>query len=457
MNRAKLVLTCVLVLVVGILPRTAFAAKELYGTINTNTTLTTFGGRIYEVTGNVTVSSGAVLTINPGVVLKFHSGRYLAISDGTLTAIGKNDPDSLIWFTSIKDDNVPPPGDDTNGDGAATVPDNNDWNSIVFNDNASDLSKLQYCSVKYGGSSYSGAVVCNDASPTIEDCDLFAAYYGVLCRGESEPVLRNTSINAMEDVPVAIEISANPVFDNLAFESVSDNGFDALGIIGGTLSGSNRLSIRGATLGAVPIDNLVYILLQDVTISGGGSLTIQPGVVVKPKSGTDLFVNGTLTMDGTSDPDSQIVFTSFKDDNYGNPNDTNNDGSITSPAVGDWGQIEFGDGSIGSVTWSVCRFGGTAYEGMIRCYNSSPVIMNNEISDANFGVEQGGLSGSLILNNSFSNCIYTPILMSVSADPMFASNTFTNNGVTALGIIGETVGVNSLLKIRSVAGYDNIT
>ena len=83
------------------------------------------------------------------------------------------------------------------------------------------------------------------------------------------PEIRSSSINAMTDVPVAIEIEANPVFDNLVFESTSDNGFDAIGILGGTLTGSNLLSIRAATLGVTPIDNLTYILLSDITIAGG--------------------------------------------------------------------------------------------------------------------------------------------------------------------------------------------
>ena len=86
----------------------------------------------------------------------------------------------------------------------------------------------------------------------------------------------------------------------------------------------------------------------------GGDLTIDPGIVAKPRANVDLFVDGALYMDGTADPDSQIVFTSYKDDNYGTPNDTNNDGSITAPDKGDWGQIIFREGSTGSVSLRHC-------------------------------------------------------------------------------------------------------
>ncbi|MBN2071208.1 MAG: T9SS type A sorting domain-containing protein [Candidatus Krumholzibacteriota bacterium] len=457
MNRCKSIFLFGIIFVFIVLPVGALAQKTLSGTISSDLTLTTFGGRIYRVTGSVTVTGGAVLTINPGVVLKFDSSRSLTISDGRLVAIGKNEPDSLIYFTSIKDDNVPPPGDDTNGDGNSTVPDNHDWQYIRFTDNADDSSILQYCQIHFGGYGSSGNITCENASPTIEDCDIFAAYYGVKCTGVSAPVLRNTAINAMTDCPVAIEITANPVFDNLAFESVSDNGFDALGILGGTLTGSNRISMRGATLGSIPIDNLVYILLDDVTVAPGGNLSIQPGIVVKPKTGTDIIVQGTLTMNGTADPDSHIVFTSFKDDNYGTPNDTNNDGSITAPSQGDWGRIDFQQGSMGYVTYSVIKFGGNNTEGIVRAYNADPFIISNEISDTYFGVELGGTCQSYVLSNNINNCSLTPVLMSVSADPVFAGNTFTNNTITAVGITGEVVGVNSLLKVRTVAGYENIT
>ncbi|MDH3457653.1 MAG: right-handed parallel beta-helix repeat-containing protein [Gemmatimonadota bacterium] len=439
-------------------PQTSHALKTLSGAINTNTVLDTVGGRIYNVTGAVSVSNGVTLAIDPGVVLKFNIGAYLNVS-GKLMALGGATADSLIYFTSIRDDNAPAPlGDDTNGDGNATVPAKGDWYYIYFYNAANDSSTLDNCVIRYAGRSNQGAVYCENASPTLEDCDLAAGYYGIQCIGVSNPVLRNTAINAMTDVPIAIEIASDPVFDNLVFESTSDNGFDAIGILGGTLSGPNTLRIRGATLGITPIDNLVYILLSDITIAGGGSLTIDPGVVVKPKASVDIFVNGTLTMDGTSDPDSAIVFTSFKDDNYGNPADTNNDGSITSPVRGDWGQIEFLGGSSGSVSYAVVKFGGYSNEGVIRFVaGASPSVANTLVSDTYYGIELGGQNTSAVSNNAIENTLYTPIYMSVAAQPMFSGNTVSNNGLTAIGIIGESIGVNSRLPVRTFAGYTNIT
>jgi len=413
----------------------------------------------YWVVHNITVGAGETLDIDPGVVLKFNPSRGVH-NYGLLNAIGGAPDASQIYFTSIDDDNAPAPlGQDTNNNGNGTVPDRQDWYGVFFYDSSDDLSELRHCQVLFAGqgtSSY-GAVDCTDASPSLVNCDLTSAYYGILCRGVSSPLLSNTSINAMQDVPIAIEISCDPVFDNLVFESTSDNGFDAIGILGGTLTGSNTLRIRGAQLGATPIDNLVYILLSDITVDTGGNLTVDPGVVAKPRTYVDIWVDGALYMDGTADPDSQIVLTSYKDDTYGNPNDTNNDGSITAPAKGDWGHIRFNAGATGSITHTTLRFGSLAGYGLISCESASPTLADLTISETEYGIRQAGISASSITDVDIANTTYTPVLMSISAEPVYSGITFTNVGLRAIGLIGETIGVDSTLRIRSMGGYDGIT
>lgn len=458
MSKGLWIICVSLMLVSFVNPQSSHALKLLSGTISTNTVLDTVGGRFYKATGQVAINPGVTLTIDPGVVIKFDLNAWMSVS-GKLLANGGATADSLIYFTSIRDDNAPAPGgDDTNGDGNATVPAVGDWYYIYFADAANDSSTLKNCVIRYGGRGNTGSIYCLNASPTLEDCDLSASYYGIECHGVSNPALRNTAINAMTNVPIAIEIGCDPVFDNVVFESTSDNGYDAIGLLGGTLTGANTLRIRGATLGVTPIDNLVYILLSDITVSVGGSLTIDPGVVMKPVAGADIFVQGTLTMDGTADPDSTIVITSFKDDNYGDPADTNNDGSITSPAVADWGRVEFQTGSSGSVTHSIIKFGGTSAVGIVRCLGgASPTISNSEISNAYWGVELAGGNTSTIQNNTFENCANTPLLMSVLADPVLSGNTLSNNGITAIGLLGETIATDVTLARRDFGGFTNIT
>ena len=101
------------------------------GTLATGTT-TWLCGNLYKVTSNLTVPSGATLTLEPGVIVKFAAGKSLTVnSGGTLSAIGTR---ALpIVFTSIKDDDN---GGDTNGDGTKTAPSGGDWYGITVYGNA---------------------------------------------------------------------------------------------------------------------------------------------------------------------------------------------------------------------------------------------------------------------------------------------------------------------------------
>ena len=97
--------------------------------------------QVYHVTGNLTLASGATLTIAPGSVIKFEPNVSLTVNGGaTLDAQGTRS--SPIVFTSIRDDAH---GGDTNGDGDATVPNPGDWKKISVYGQAN----LNYCSLLY--------------------------------------------------------------------------------------------------------------------------------------------------------------------------------------------------------------------------------------------------------------------------------------------------------------------
>lgn len=96
----------------------------------------------YIVTGNVMVSNGATLTIEPGVSVRFDNGKSLQVN-GTL--IAKGTPTNKITFTSNQPS--PAPGD---------------WGYLLFTDTSVDAtfdadgnyiggSILEHCIVEYAG------------------------------------------------------------------------------------------------------------------------------------------------------------------------------------------------------------------------------------------------------------------------------------------------------------------
>jgi len=439
---------------IGGFAATATADQNVSGPISVPTTWNAIDSP-YIVDGDVTVDAGATLTIEEGVVVKFDPGHRLTVN-GNLQAIGTT---QRIVFTSIRDDNV---AGDTNGDGNASVPARRDWRGIVFASGSDPSSTLDGVDVRFAGNGNIGSVRCEgDASPEIANCDLSFGFIGVESLGTSGPQLRSTEINAMIDVPVQISISADPVFDSVSFGSTENNGFDAIGMLGGTLTGSSTWRVREAAIGVggSAIPNLTYILQSDITVAAGATLSFEPGVVVKPRAGVDIFVDGTLTMDGDSGPGETVVFTSFKDDTVGDPLDTNGDGSTTSPVKNDWGQIEFRAGASGSIRFADLRYGKNG-QGVVRMTDlgtGSPTIADVSFSNTDYGIELVGLNDAAIIDCSFSNTTFTPVLMSLVASPTFSGNSISNAGIAAIGLRGETVGVDTTLDPRDFGGFTNIT
>ena len=105
-------------------------------------------------------------------------------------------------------------------------------------------------------------------------------------------------------------------------------------VLNGTLAGSSTLA---------PSANLPYSFDNSLTVNAGATLTLQPGVIVKPTgANTILNVSGTLQAQGTAD--SPVFITSLKDDTVGG--DSNHDGSASTPAGNDWGAIRVWIGGV---------------------------------------------------------------------------------------------------------------
>ncbi|MFZ4414541.1 MAG: right-handed parallel beta-helix repeat-containing protein, partial [Bacteroidales bacterium] len=413
----------------------------------------------YVINQNIIINSDASCNIGNGNIIKVYDGQYIDVY-GKFKAIGTNT--SNIYFTSFRDDNW---GGDNNEDGIATAPSSGNWYGIKFFNSSNDTECImRNCRVRYAGAGNLGGISMWDASPTIDSCNVSNSYFGIYVANASSPVLTNNLIGSSQMTPIAMSFEADPEFTNNTF-SFSDNAYDAIGLISGSLTTNATLKIRSVT----SIPNVTYLILGDITVPLGIQLNINKGIVIKSYSYYHrIMINGTLNANGSVD--SLITFTSSKDDNYGNPADCNKDGAITSPQVGDWGGIIFAENSGGILNYCRIKYATVNNYSFSNCSTSewlnnaavvlidaSPTISNCEFKDLVYGISCYRVSNPSIINNSMINIQYTPFCISGSSNPSFAGITFTNVGRRAIGLLGGYICQNGTIKKRNVAGYNGIS
>ncbi|MBI3788504.1 MAG: right-handed parallel beta-helix repeat-containing protein, partial [Ignavibacteriales bacterium] len=235
-------------------PWSTLAAPLAVTQIAANTTLgtaTTWASGVMWLKGNVTVSSGVVLTINPGVIVKFAPGARLTVN-GSIVASGASG--NLIVFTSEKDDSY---GGDSNGDGTVTIAGRGDWADVFLSSGQNNTSILNYCLFRFGGSNGQGNFYVYNSNPTISN------------------VISNQSSN----YGMYSNVCASTI-TNSTFGSNSSNGilFDnsSLAIYGATISnnGSYGLYARGSSHFTVRKSKLTGNTYGIVADGGGSSATL---------------------------------------------------------------------------------------------------------------------------------------------------------------------------------------
>ncbi len=333
------------------------------GTIDIDTTWS-ITDTSYYIVDDVVVGTGVTLTIEPGAVVKFDLARKLFV-DGALRVLGSSP--APVYFTSIRDDAVV---GDTNGDGAATTPHWDNWKGIEFRDGSDDANSLvDHAEIRYGGYGYSGNIGLTGASPTVQNTTLSDGYMAIRANLESLPTLENNTYEG--------------------------NFYNGLGYNGGSVDIDATWSITDTS----------YIIIDDVVVGTGNTLTIEPGAIVKFEIGKKLFVDGALRVLGSS-PDT-VYFTSIRDDAVGG--DTNGDGAATNPDWDNWRGIEFRDSSDDGnslVDHAVIRYGGYGNSGNINLTSASPTIQNSTLTESYYGIYTSGSEPNLICNNLYDNLGY---------------------------------------------------
>jgi len=433
--------------------------RILEGTLSSSATLATrsIAGitNVAYIIDQLTVAPGAVLTIQPGVVIKFLYNYY---ADNSITVQGALVANATaaqpIVFTSIGDDSY---GGDTNNNGGTTSPNKGNWCSIDFTASSLDsLNSMKHCIVRYGGYHYwyvSGqylqygmvrdynAKAVMDSS-TIEQSSTSAI--GVF--GSGYPTIKNTQMNNIVLAPVTISMFANPTFAGITALNV---GFMAIGIVPETYSVSNTVPIRNLA----GYTNITYLLYGVCTINTGTTITIPAGVVFK---GGTWQVNGALAINGTAAQN--VVFTDPADDNYGNPFDTNGDGSATSPSIlASTNRISFADvstDSLSALRYTVFRY----TDGGIYLQQASPRITHCVFDRTNWGVYLNGVSNPSLDSCWFRNLTYAPLQTSLVSYPRSTlSDSISGTTFRGIGVLhDETLSQDITLPKRSFAGFNNI-
>ncbi|MFI5253676.1 MAG: T9SS type A sorting domain-containing protein [Bacteroidota bacterium] len=241
----------------------------------------------YIILGSLTIASSYSLLIKPGVIIKTDVGKNDINISGALNAIGK--PDSLITFTSIKDDSSG--NNDSNGDGPS-IASVGDWGGIILNNSPMGAQTIMNnCLIKYTGT-------------------------GGCC---------------WPYTPILLDGRINPTIQNLSLYNNLYNGIE--------LMAQNYTQNIEINITSVPI-----ILRNGFSINSGSICTIDAGVIFKCESGVVITINGVLKSQGNLAD--HVIFTSIKDDLHGGDSNAN---GTSYGSGGDWGGITFGGTCIDSL------------------------------------------------------------------------------------------------------------
>ncbi len=401
------------------------------GTINASTRWEVVQGSIpYLATQWVRVNAGQTLSIDPGVVVKLGAGEVPPniLVYGTLDLRGT--ASQPVVFTSFQDDEY---GGDTNGNGPSWGW-RGDWGYIRYENNN---NVLHDAILRFGGAETGMVWAAGSTGGTLEirDCVIEGSPTAGIYASAGALVIEGNTIR-QTNWPIYETGPADSIYRG---NVLTGNGYNTI-CVGGTISGSTTWEVIP---GSTP-----YVVVADVTVAAGQTLTIDPGVVVKFGSGKNILVQGTLNSRGTVNE--KVVVTSIRDDEYGG--DTNRDGSATRPAAGDWGYIQYLNND-NVLRGALLRYGG-AINGMVWAAGSTAGTL--EIRDSVIEKAQTGIyasAGALVIEGNTIRQTTRPIYECDSANPTYGTNVLSGNTYNGVCVGGTISGSTSWELIPGSVSY----
>jgi len=388
-------------------------------------------GYPYFNDNSIQVRAAGTLLIDPGVDLQEQNTEITVY--GKIKAVGKKNNPIVFERT----------------------PTSSYWTGInILNSSVDSACVMRNCVFKnanYENESYC-AIEIENASPLIDSCRFTGNVFNTKIYGNSKPVISNcafgpsTRING-EAYNVLVDMSASPVFTN---DSLQFNASEirAIGLKGSTVTGHAQLK----KLSFIGLNNISYCLYDNTTIVDTASVVIDPGVVIKCRDGNSLITaNGTLTGLGTiAEP---IVFTYIGDDTYGNPADSQNNGTQTI-GTSNGGRIDLASKLLSKLeNWKFNYAGNYSSNWAIYVRNSN-VVNKCEIKNSYNGI--WFTKNAQVTNNSFANIPQYPVGYDLSTGtPNIQGNTLTNVGYTGIQLDGVESDSPTLQKM-DFAGYTNV-
>ncbi|MAE67139.1 MAG: hypothetical protein CMJ18_23000, partial [Phycisphaeraceae bacterium] len=394
-----------------------------------------FGGLAATTIGSITVNTDVTLDIDPGQVIKFATGAFFEI-DGILVAVGTEG--APIVLTSGQDDSA---GGDSNHDGTASTPRRGDWEAVYL-DSLTVGSTLTHVEVRYAGNRSSPGNTFN-FTPAIQirekqgvvmtDVRVYEAdEVGISITGAA-PQLTRVHVDRVSGDAFTADIASTPTLMDLSVGAAGRYDY-ALG--GGSISDIRTWNFGG----------LAATSLGNISVEQGATLGIDPGEVIKFRSGDFLEIDGTLNAIGT--PADPIVLTSEHDDEAGG--DSNHNGDATVPLRGHWEALYLDSLSAGSTLRFVeVRFAGNAASPG-NTFNFTPAVQIREKQDVvlenvivrdvdQIGVDITGAVSPVLTDVSVFRANSVPFRLAIASTPTLTRLTAADTAGDHVQLVAGTI------------------